>query len=112
MKKFIEKLFGRLEELKLTQNPYDSYYEAREFEKTEAINSTNNKTIERIIEIANQLVEEYKPKTWADKIRNMSDEELADFMDGLMTDFDAGRTDILEWLQSKPEEETNVELEL
>ena len=60
MKQFIDKLIERLEELKLTQNPYDSYYEAREFEKKEEINSTNNKTIEKIIEIVNQLAEEYK----------------------------------------------------
>lgn len=31
-------------------------------------------------EIVNQLAEEYKPKTRADKIRSMSDEELADYI--------------------------------
>lgn len=63
MKQFIEKLIGRLEE----------YHCENEFE-------INSGFIEVCIDIVNQLAEEYKPKTQADKIRAMNDEELAEFL--------------------------------
>lgn len=59
MKEFIEKLIGRLEELKASGNPYDSYWDEAMYRATELVNSTSNKTIDGVIEIVNQLAEEY-----------------------------------------------------
>ena len=78
MKEFVEKLIGRLEELNLDgiRMIEDGKYEL--IRKKEAI------------EIVNQLAEEYnncstnistdKSTTNADRIRSMSDEELAEFL--------------------------------
>ena len=74
MKEFVEKLIGRLEELKSNkgfggtiQQMYADY------------------KIDKAISIVNQLAEEYgkdtNVTTNADFIRNMSDEELAEFME-------------------------------
>ena len=59
----------------------------------------------------------YEPKTNADRIRNMSDEELAKFLelteacgynDGSITDFKNGHyMDMLEWLQAEVKEGEN-----
>ena len=62
MKEFIEKLIKRLEKLGWV---YADYYP----DETEIS--------DEVVKIVNELVEEYKPKTRADKIRSMSDEELA-----------------------------------
>lgn len=59
MKEFIEKLKSKLEELKASGNPYDSYWDEAMYRATELVNSTSNKTIDGVIEIVNQLAEEY-----------------------------------------------------
>lgn len=59
MKEFIENLIGRLEERKTSGNPYDSYWDEAMYRATELANSTSNKTIDDVIEIVNQLAEEY-----------------------------------------------------
>ena len=76
MKEFVEKLIGRLEEEKGNAKKRNAFY-------TEL-------TYRRVIQIVNQLAEEYnncstnistdKSTTNADRIRSMSDEELAEFL--------------------------------
>ena len=68
MKQFIEKLIERLRE--------KSFYMQTNRNRQEKFIHTETAT-----EIINQLAEEYKSKTQADKIRLMSDEELADFLE-------------------------------
>lgn len=84
MKEFIEKLIGRLEEEM-----------ADFFIRDSAKMQYYQKGLVKAIEIVNQLAEEYKSNlsenltssetsiTNADKIRAMSDEELAEFITGL-----------------------------
>lgn len=69
MKEFIEKLIDRLEEIK-------TYY-AEDFSQGYSceVGCVERYEVEKII---NELTEEYKPKTQADKIRSMSDAELAE----------------------------------
>ena len=43
----------------------------------------------------------YKPKSNADKIRSMTDNELAEFLEGRYGNFEVGKS--LEWLKSKAE---------
>ena len=71
MKEFIDKLIERLEEIK-------TYY-AEDFSQGYSceVGCVERYEVEKII---NELTEEYKPKTQADKIRSMSDEELADYI--------------------------------
>lgn len=69
MKEFIEKLIGRLEKGKIIA--FKTY---RAFDMNTDLGRMFG--IEKSIEIINELAEEYKPKTQADKIRSMSDEEL------------------------------------
>ena len=115
MKEFIEKLIGRLEEISVSRD------------NDGVINGCNMGICEdddclkclkkKVISIVNQLAEEYKPKTQADKIRAMNDEELAEFLYGLdhywddeqciliindnhLNDY---KDDILDWLQSEAE---------
>lgn len=110
MEKFIKKLINKLEEeLKLAEIDRERYFHgnATQFNYGKAVGYGNG--IQTAIESAKELAQEYNPKTRADRIRNMSDEELADFMDGLMSDFDAGKEDILEYLKSELEEETENE---
>lgn len=59
MKQFIDKLIEMLEKLKESGNPYDSYWDETMYRATELVNSTSNKTIDGVIEIVNQLAEEY-----------------------------------------------------
>jgi len=68
MKKFIDRLIERLEEESYEIN-LDGY-----------IASTQKRIIEMadVNKIINELAEEYKPRTNADKIRAMTDEELAE----------------------------------
>ena len=72
MKGFIEKLIGRLEKEKIIA--FKTY---RAFDMNTDLGRMFG--IEKSIEIINEIAEEYKPKTQADKIRSMSDEELAEF---------------------------------
>ena len=112
MKKFIDNLISRLEEEKEAYS--DTTYYAL--------------GVGSAIKIVNQLAEEYKPRTNADRIRNMSDEELAEYIssgeicaicpecefygkEGLCyLDDESGETEnncsegILKWLQSEVKE--------
>ena len=112
MKEFIENLIKRLEEIK-------TYY-AEDFSQGYSceVGCVERYEVEKII---NELTEEYKPKTQADKIRSMSDEELAEFLDNLTDnccrcaehqncgncqiglDAKTGFCDIKKWLQSEAE---------
>ena len=63
-------------------------------------------------ELVNHLAEEYKPKTQADKIRSMSDEELAELFTKLAWNSEVQTTQLkyLDWLQSEAEQkETELE---
>ena len=119
MKEFVEKLIGRLEEYK-----YSHLIErnSEQCEHCKYIEDCENRDCslciwDKSIEIVNKLAEEYKPKTQADKIRAMNDEELAEFLYGLdhywddeqcilrindnhLNDY---KDDILDWLQSEAE---------
>ena len=63
--------------------------------------------------VHNRAVDNYEPQTNADRIRNMSDEELAEFIeqceacgynDGSITPIkDGGHMNMLEWLQAEVE---------
>lgn len=70
MKEFIDKLIERLEKEKIIA--FKTY---RTFDMNTDLGRMFG--IEKSIEIINELAEECKPKTQADKIRSMSDEELA-----------------------------------
>lgn len=67
--------------------------------------------IEAMLEHIYEVEEEYKKqavKTWGDKIRSMSDEELAEHFSELIKDtrkneYCAGVGDWLQWLQSEAE---------
>ena len=104
MKEFIEKLIGKLEEY-----PHGKY----EDEYGKGFSAGINALIEEV----NELAEEYKPKTNADRIRSMTDEELAEFLcklDTMGTEpkslwngefwIDEGE-ELLNWLQSEVEGE-------
>lgn len=77
----------------------------------EEVNGMNNKWIP----ITERLPDPYsadseKPKTNADRIRNMSDEELAEFLVGFKNTFGEeyeGESSCMEWLQSEAEMEEN-----
>ena len=71
MKEFIDKLIERLEKEKIIA--FKTY---RAFDMNTDLGRMFG--IEKSIEIINELAEEYKSKTQADKIRSMSDEELAE----------------------------------
>lgn len=116
MKEFIDKLIDRLRE--------ESYFARPRGMETETVVE-----IGTAISIVNELAEEYKVseiptgsecKTNADRIRSMSDEELAEFIDSgcpdcarLCPDFKAGcswtcqhhqgKDFLLKWLQSEVE---------
>lgn len=79
MREFIEKLIGRLEEKEnetVLKAPNTSDISNAEYQKW----MMKSYGFKESIEIVNELAEEYKPKTQADKIRLMSDEELADYI--------------------------------
>lgn len=51
--------------------------------------------------------EQKEPQTWGNKIRSMSDEELAEFLSELIRnahDYHTGEGDWLQWLKSELEE--------
>ena len=56
------------------------------------------------IKCSHSYIDKYKPKTNAGRIRNMSDEELADWL-SYMCDFEKNDSygELLEWLQSEAE---------
>ena len=94
MKEFIEKLIERLEEIKI--------YYAEDFSQGYSceVGCVERHEVEKII---NELAEEYKPKTQADKIRSMSDEELAELFAKLAWNSEVQTTPLkyLDWLQSE-----------
>lgn len=65
--------------------------------------------IEAMLEHIYEVEKEYKKqmvKTWGDKIRSMSDEELAEFLVNFKNTFGKeyeGKMSCLEWLQSEAE---------
>lgn len=74
MKEFIDKLIGRLEEeIDIIKDEVYRDYEERIIEEC---------AIENVIDIVNELAEEYinTSTTNADRIRSMTDEELAEFL--------------------------------
>lgn len=88
MKEFVEKLIGRLEECKKIEkcNLYSGIEEgfgyshcSDAFEDGQTLGAFN--AYSSMLDFIKELAEEYKPKTNAGKIRNMSDEELADFLE-------------------------------
>lgn len=93
MKEFIDKLIKRLEEIK-------TYY-AEDFSQGYSceVGCVERYEVEKII---NELAEEYKPKTQADKIRTMSNEELAELFAKLAWNSEVQTTPLkyLDWLQS------------
>lgn len=88
MKEFVEKLIGRLEEMRKM--------------KVDMIGGYCQSTISKSIEIVNQLAEEYgkdtNVTTNADHIRNMSDEELAELF---AEKCKIGKEFAMCWLQSE-----------
>lgn len=84
MKEFIEKLIDRLGEYKYSHLLEHNSEECLHCQENEDDWNCFNRNClvcvcDRTISIINELAEEYKPKTQADKIRSMSDEELAEF---------------------------------
>ena len=100
MKEFIDKLIGRLEKEKIIA--FKTY---RTFDMNTDLGRMFG--IEKSIEIINELAEEYKTKTQADKIRLMSDEELAEFFserDKIPNRYKCKEIeDWIKWLQSEAE---------
>ena len=98
MKEFIDKLIDRLEKEKIIA--FKTY---RAFDMNTDLGRMFG--IEKSIEITNELAEEYKPKTQADKIRSMSDEELAELFAKLAWNSEVQTTPLkyLDWLQSEAE---------
>ena len=100
MKEFIDKLIERLEKEKIIA--FKTY---RAFDMNTDLGRMFG--IEKSIEIINELAEEYKTKTQADKIRLMSDEELAEFFserDKIPNRYKCKEIeDWIKWLQSEAE---------
>lgn len=106
MKEFIEKLIERLEGLREAES--DKCKEYANLNMGDFLEKYNHGEYcyKNAISIVNQLVEEYKPKTQADKIRAMSDEELAEFLINFKNTFGEeyeGEMSCLDWLQSEAE---------
>ena len=105
MKEFIDKLISRLEEERKSKTDFGYLYIK----------------ISKVISIVRELAGEYKQKTNADRIRNMSDDELTDFIYSICSFEDDNGEDmkqidedyvipdhcknILEWLQENAEKE-------
>lgn len=128
MKEFIEKLIGRLEELKkdVVDNKCPVEKNSRECEMEYACETCY---LTKTINIVNELAEEYNntltdtSTTNADRIRSMTDEELAEFFEKLevvcdMCAFKVGccnivsgncKSGLLKWLQSEVEGVTENE---
>ena len=98
MKEFIDNLIERLEKEKIiVLKTYMAFNMNTDLGRMFGI--------EKSIEITNELAEEYKPKTQADKIRSMSDEELAELFAKLAWNSEVQTTPLkyLDWLQSEAE---------
>ena len=82
MREFIEKLIERLEEYKDSHLIEHDSEECLHCEENEDdwcdCRNCNICVWDKARAIVKELAEEYKPKTQADKIRSMSDEELAE----------------------------------
>ena len=105
MKEFVNKLIDRLEEERKLKTDFGYLYIK----------------ISKVISIVRELAGEYKQKTNADRIRNMSDSELTDFIYSICSfDNDEGEDmklidenyevhnsckSILEWLQADARKE-------
>lgn len=114
MKEFIEKLIGRLEEY-----PHGKY----EDEYGKGFSNGINVAIEEVNELAEEYGKDTNVTTNADKIRGMTDEELAEFFEKLevvcdMCAFKVGccniapdncKSGLLKWLQSEVEGVTENE---
>lgn len=104
MKEFIEKLIERLEGLRGAES--DKCKEYANLNMGDFLEKYNHGEYcyKNAISIVNELVEEYKPKTQADKIRSMSDEELAEFLSETELHGSQGNyEDYLKFLQSEAE---------
>jgi hypothetical protein len=113
MKEFIEKLIGRLEELKkdVVDNKCPVEKNSRECEMEYACETCY---LTKTINIINELAEEFATdtnvgnKTNADRIRSMTDEELAEFLINYKNTFGEqyeGKMSCLDWLKSEAQEE-------
>lgn len=114
MKEFIEKLIGRLEEY-----PHGKY----EDEYGKGFSNGINVAIEEVNELADEYGKDTNVTTNADRIRSMTDEELAEFFEKLevvcdMCAFKVGccnivsgncKSGLLKWLQSEVEGVTENE---
>ena len=80
MKEFIEKLIEMLEGLRGVES--DKCKEYANLNMGDFVEKYNHGEYcyKNAISIVNQLAKEYKPKTNADQIRSMSDEELAEYI--------------------------------
>jgi hypothetical protein len=129
MKEFIEKLIGRLEELYDRNDKTKKIaYEEQDWEKFDLF-THRCEGIYSAIAIVNQLAEEYintstdTSTTNADRIRSMTDEELAEFLYDTNHYFENGEylvrfggeivqdeeINILDWLKSEVEGVTENE---
>lgn len=88
MNEFIEKLIGRLEEEKAIHTKFYRLSEYREFPEIKTRHELIMHNLNKTIDIINELAEEHKPKTNADKIRNMTNDELAFFLDEVYNHID------------------------
>ena len=80
MKEFVEKLLDRLEDEKQRLRKLKNNTIALSDSEVIAIEEGAYDFCKKII---NELSEEYKPKTNADKLRNMTNDELANFLDNV-----------------------------
>lgn len=109
MKEFIEKLIGRLEEYKdshLIEHDSEECLHCKENEDDWCdCRNCNICVWDKARVIVKELAEEYKPKTQADKIRSMSNEELAELFAKLAWNSEVQTTPLkyLDWLQSEAE---------
>ena len=107
MKEFIEKLIGRLEEQAEQYRRRGFEYEEKGYSAMADKHYGKQCSYLHSIEIVTQLTEEYKSKTQADKIRSMSDEELAEFFserDKIPNRYKCKEIeDWIKWLQSEVE---------
>lgn len=132
MKEFIEKLIGRLEEkFKYNSEQAEIYRDGSDkdayFREKKDLYMDRVNTYGQVMRIINELAEEYgkdtNVTTNADKIRGMTDEELAEFFEKLevvcdMCAFKVGccnivsgncKSGLLKWLQSEVEGVTENE---
>jgi hypothetical protein len=120
MKEFIEKLIERLKEYEWSHLIEHDSELCKHCQGMDCLETSADCTIcvmNKAIEIVKELEVEYKPKTNADRIRCMTDEELAEFLCKLDTEGIAPKSiwngefwidegeGLLNWLQSEVEKE-------